>query len=326
MTYQPIPIPKRKNPLKTLAKILLVVFILMNVIAAFQAWSFTHFDDTVGNRVNADSLNVAQKTEMLLFGASLPRPLNTALPGQPCETVTIQSNVALSAWYSKADAPHPKGTILLFHGYQDTKSNLIEVSDALINMGYNTLMVDFMGSGASEGNQTTIGFKEAENVKACYDYIAQKGEKNIYLYGSSMGAAALMKAVDYYKLSPRGIIVGCPFGSMYGTVCKRFEIMGIPRFPMAGLLTFWGGLENGFWAFGHNPEDYAKNITCPTLLLWGEQDNRVSYEETQAIYNNLAGKKELHTFVHSGHGQYIDTEPEEWATTVRTFLWQPSAK
>lgn len=320
MSYTPIKLPKRKNPLKPLVRILLVVFILMNIIAVFQAWSFTHFDETVGERVNTNALSGTAKLKMLFFGASLPRPRNTEIPSQQYETVKIPSNVMLSTWYIKTNNLKPKGTILLFHGYQGTKSNLIKVSDALLAMGYNTLLTDFMGSGGSEGNQTTIGAKEAENVKDAYDYITSKGEKNIYLYGSSMGSAAVMKAINDYKLSPKAIIVGCPFGSMYGTVGKRFEIMGVPKFPMAGLLTFWGGVENGFWAFSHNPEDYAKNITCPTLLLWGEQDNRVDYEETQTIYNNLAGEKELHTFIHSGHGQYIETEPEAWHTAVSAFL------
>lgn len=320
MSFTPIKLPKRKNPLKPLGRLLLIVFILMNIIAAFQAWSFTHFDDTAGERVNTNRLSRAAKLKMLFFGASLPRPRNTEIPSQQYQTVKISSNVMLSAWYIKTTNPKPKGTILLFHGYQGTKSNLIEVSDALLAMGYNTLLSDFMGSGGSEGNQTTIGFKEAENVKAAYDYIAHKGEKNIFLYGSSMGAAAVMKAITDYKVTPKAIIIGCPFGSMYGTVGKRFEIMGLPKFPMAGLLTFWGGIENGFWAFSHNPEEYAKNITSPALLLWGEQDNRVGYEETQAIYNNLAGKKELHTFIHSGHGLYIDTEPDEWRNTVGGFL------
>lgn len=299
---------------------LLFVFILMNLIAMFQGWAFTHFNENAGERIKAEDMDAFQKVKMLFFGAPLPRPRNTETPTQEYESVTLQSNVSLSAWYIKTTAAKPKGTVLLFHGYQGNKSALIELSNVFLGMGYNTLLTDFMGSGGSEGNQTTIGYKEAENVKSAYDYIVGKGEKNIYLYGSSMGSAAVMKAMNDYTLSPKAIIVGCPFGTMYGTVGKRFEIMGIPKFPMAGLLTFWGGVENGYWAFGHNPEDYAKNITCPTLLLWGEQDNRVSYEETQAIYTNLAGPKELHTFVRSGHGQYIDTEPIEWQQIIGAFL------
>lgn len=318
--YKPIPLPKRKNPLKPLARILLVVFVLMNIIAAFQAWSFTHFDDTVGQRVNTDSLNAGQKAKMLLFGASLPRPVNTAVPSQPYETVTLQSNVQLSAWYIKTANPKPKGTVLLFHGYQGTKSTLINVSNEFLAMGYNTLLTDFMGSGGSEGDQTTIGFAEAENVKTCYDYIAAKGEKNIYLYGSSMGAVSIMKALSDYKLTPKAIVIGAPFGSLYKTVSARFEIMGIPKFPMAGLLVFWGGVENGYWAFVHSPEEYAKNISCPTLLLWGEQDNRVSFEEIDTIYKNLKGPKQLETFIHSGHEQYVNSERDAWAGAVQPFL------
>lgn len=29
---------------------------------------------------------------------------------------------------------------------------------------------------------------------------------------------------------------------------------------MANLLVFWGGVQNDFNAFKHNPTDYAKNI------------------------------------------------------------------
>lgn len=75
-----------------------------------------------------------------------------------------------------------------------------------------------------------------------------------------MGAVAVMKAVGGQGVQPAGIIIECPFGSMYKTVCARFKMMNAPTFPMAGLLVFWGGIENGFWAFGHNPIEYAKSI------------------------------------------------------------------
>jgi dienelactone hydrolase len=69
--------------------------------------------------------------------------------------------------------------------------------------------------------------------------------------------------------------------------------MHVPAFPMAGFLVFWGGVQNGFWAFAHNPVDYAKKISCPTLLLYGEQDKNVSRQEIDAIYNNLSGAKDF---------------------------------
>jgi esterase/lipase len=107
---------------------------------------------------------------------------------------------------------------------------------------------------------------------------------------------------------------------MYQTTAKRFSNMNVPAFPMAGLLLFWGGTLNGFWAFGHNPSEYAKNITCPTLLLYGEKDNRVSRKEINTIYFNLSGEKKLKTYPLSGHENYLKKYKKEWSSDVSTFL------
>lgn len=66
-------------------------------------------------------------------------------------------------------------------------------------------------------------------------------------------------------------MIECPFGSMYKTVCARFKTMNAPTFPMAGLLVFWGGMQNNFWAFEHNPTEYAKNINCALHFYFMEQ-------------------------------------------------------
>lgn len=84
------------------------------------------------------------------------------------------------------DTEKSKGTVLLFHGYGGEKSQLIKKSDEFIKLGFSTMLVDFMGSGNSEGNQTTIGYKESEEVKTTFEYIRQTGEKNIILFGTSM--------------------------------------------------------------------------------------------------------------------------------------------
>src|SRR5205085_9033661 len=131
------------------------------------------------------------------------------------------------------------------------------------------------------------------------------GVKNIYLFGTSLGAVAILKAIHDYHLQPAAIIIECPFGSMYQTTCARFRIIKVPPFPMAGLLVFWGGIQNGFWAFGHNPTMYARSVKCPTLLLYGEKDEKVSRQEIDDIYKNLAGKKTLRTYPLAGHENYL---------------------
>lgn len=177
-----------------------------------------------------------------------------------------------------------------------------------------------MGSGGSEGNTTTIGFKEAEQVKTAYDYLISKGQTDLYLFGTSMGAVAIMKAIKDYDIKPKGILIECPFGSMYQTVAARFSNINLPAFPMAGLLVFRGGVQNGFWAFGHNPTDYAQQINCPTLLLYGENDKNVSRREIDAIFQNLTGPNTLKTYPLAGHENYQINYKNEWTEDVIRFL------
>jgi len=289
------------------------------MIAAFHAYKFTHFSSKeIVKTPHPSKLSLFQKIKLAIFGVDNPRPQNNKVPAQAFETVRLQSNKEIEAWEIKTE--EPKGTVIIFHGFGGHKSTMLDKSDVFLDLGYNVLLVDFMGSGGSEGNQTTIGYFESDQVKSSYDYIKAKGEKNIILFGTSMGAAAIMKSISDHKIEPSKIILECPFGTMYETVCARFKSMGIPKFPMAGLLVFWGGIENNFWAFGHNPAEYAKNINTTTLLLYGEQDERVSRKEIDDIFRNLPGKKKLETYPLAGHENYLTRNNEKWVTDIKGFL------
>jgi alpha-beta hydrolase superfamily lysophospholipase len=135
-----------------------------------------------------------------------------------------------------------------------------------------------------------------------------------------MGAVAIMKCINDSKIQPKGIIIECPFGSMSQTVCARFKKMNAPTFPMAGILLFWGGVQNSFWAFSHNPSEYAKNINCPVLLLYGQKDKSVSIKETNEIYSNLKGIKKLKIFRNTGHENYLIRNKKEWIQNIAAFL------
>lgn len=311
---------KRKRLFKKIAWFVLIVFVLMNVVAFFHAWKFTHFSDSTAPKTKSGNLSFGKKLQALVFGISNPRPATKSTPGRQFETITLQSNKKIECWFIKADSA--KGTVILFHGYGGEKSSMLDKANEFLNLGYSTLLVDFMGAGGSEGNQTTIGYKEAEQVKSCYDYLQQQAEKNIYLFGTSLGAAAILKSIHDYSIKPTGIIIECPFSSLYQTTASRFKSLNVPAFPMAGLLVFWGGLQNGFWGFSFRPVEYAKSVKCPTLFFYCEKDEKVSRSETDAIFSNLNGSKKLITFPEAGHENYLVKYKPEWTKEVAEFIKQ----
>jgi uncharacterized protein len=297
----------------------LFLVLLINAVAAMHAWHFTHFSEQKKTKTKDPAhISPLEKIRILLTGISNPRPQNTQLPAQPYATLKLPGNKSVESWLIHKDSA--KGTVIVFHGYSGHKSSMLDQATIFLQSGYRVLLVDFMGSGGSEGNQTTLGYKEAENVKTCYDYISAEQSGPVYLYGTSMGAVAILKAISDYRINPSGIILECPFGSMYETVCARFRIMGVPAFPMAGLLVFWGGLENGFPAYDFRPVDDAAAVHCPTLLLYGEQDDKVSRTETDAIFSRLSGPKRFRSYPLAGHENYLLQYRSEWTRDVQDFL------
>jgi len=290
------------------------------VVVIFHAYKFTHFYEVNDAAVIKQEAKTGwDKTSDLLFGFNASKQINTA-PDTIYNNVNLEtpSGLTLSAW--QINVANSKGTVAMFHGHGSKKSAILTEAKSFNQLGYNTLLVDMRAHGASEGNTCTIGFKEAEDVKTAYDYLQKTGEKNILLYGISLGAATVTKAIHDYDLAPSKIILEMPFASLPDAVEGRVKMMGLPAQPVSTLLTFWGGTLHGFWAYNLRPEDYVKDLKSPVLLHWGRHDPRVSEAETEVIFKNILTAKRLETFEESGHESLRKKEPVKWMNSVATFL------
>lgn len=315
---------KKRPWIKRSLWITITFLVIINILAAFHAYSFTHFSDSAGTKTPMEQKGFWSKAGTILTGVDNPRPENNRVPDVPFETLTIDGDYPTECWLISADSSI--GTVIVCHGYGGCKSTMLDKADEFLAMHYSVLLPDFMGCGGSPGNQCTIGFYESEQVKNCCEYLTAHGEKNVVLFGTSMGAVAILKSLSENQLEVTSAIVECPFGSMYATTCARFNMLDMPSFPMAGLLVFWGGVENGFWAFGHNPTEYAKNIKIPVLLMYGEKDPKVSREEIDGIYANLSGPKQLVTFPQAGHENYLNQYRLPWRNAVGQFISSTNLK
>lgn len=300
---------------------LALVFGLLNGVVALHAWRFTHFTTDAGPRTrNPEKLPTSAKIKVMLTGLQNPKPVNLAPPAFPYQDVTLRSpNGWLAAWYGPV--PEARGTVILCHGYTSDKSRLRPEAGYFRQLGYAVLLLDFSGNGASEGYQTTIGYREADDVVVAYRWAqARPPGAPVVLYGVSMGAVAILRAESELGLRPAASIVECPYGSMLQTAKNRFVSMHLPPFPLANLLVLWGSAENAYWAFGLNAGEYARRVPTPTLLLWGTADPRVTRAETDTIFAHLAGPKRRVNSAGSGHEPYWHKHPRQWQGVVKRFL------
>jgi len=311
-----------KRLLKILFRSILIIFVLLNVIVAFHAYKFTHFYNNGEITVKRPEEKTGwDKVREMFFGINAVKKQNDVTTDSTFKTVYLKTkdSLKLEAWYIAADSS--KGTVLLFHGHGGNKSGVIKEAESFNKMGYNTLLVDFRAHGSSEGNTCTIGYNETEDVKLAYDHIKNKGEKNIVLWGISMGASTITKAVKDYQLEPQKVILEMPFGTIKDAVKGRLKIMGLPAEPIGTLLTFWGGTERGFWAFGMKPQEFVSAIKCPVLLQWGKNDPRVSQSEEEILFKNITNpNKKFVVYENTGHESICKKETAKWETEVAAFL------
>lgn len=308
------------------ALVLLVVVLTVNFIAWRQAWAMTHYTPAGTRTPKPEELSFGEKVATIFTGVSVPRPQNEHTPADVNLQYTTRSIPAgqhggtIEAWYVPSQSAS-NGLILMFTGYAESKDTLLTQATALHRMGYDALMVDFRGAGGSSGDDTTLGVRESEDVAVAFNYARKEWpNRPVVLYGVSMGGAAVLRAIALGGVKPDGVILESVFDRLVSTVGNRFNAMGLPAFPMSELLVFWGSIEIGSNGFENNPVEYARSVNCPSLVLHGERDPRVTVAQSNSVYTALGGYKEQAEFAGAQHESLAVFAPQRWTDTVETFL------
>lgn len=320
-----------RRPAKALMALVLGLFVLANVVAFVQAYSMTHFV-AGASTTRPDQLSGMAKVAVVLTGVRVGKPQNAITPQThhlPYETHRYRGadGTEYEAWRIPAGGPPwrrwrgKRGVCLLFHGYAGCKASVLREAEVVRRAGYDAFLVDFRGSGGSSGSVTTVGYHEAHDVAEAVGYVRRQfNPQRVVIYGRSMGAAAALRAVAMGRVKPDALVIESPFDKMLSTVSHRFDLVGVPTFPLARLLVFWGGVQHGYWAFGHNPAEYAKAVQCPTLMIRAGRDPFIKQHEAESVFHNVAGPKQLIVFDGAAHEPCVGVDRPAWARRVTDFL------
>ena len=158
-------------------------------------------------------------------------------------------------------------------------------------------------------------------VEKAFEFAQSKGNKNILLYGSSLGSVVAIKAAAEGAVNPKAIIADMPFGSLQDHLEARARTLGFPSQPFAFLVTLWIGIENGYNGFSNDTYDYVKKINCPVLMQWGDKDIYVTEREIKGIFQNLQTRqKQLVVYPGVNHESYLRIDPVSWQKNVTSFI------
>ncbi len=305
--------------------LLLAGFVALNVLAFRHARAMLVYAPGGARTESPEDLSPAARLRVLLFGVNLPRPEDerppTVLaPDAEAVTIEVSGDVTLSAWHASRGAGAP--LVIFFHGYSTDKTRLLHEARELHALGASVMLVDFRGSGGSSENYTTLGWREAEDVAAAVEFSRRHlPASRLILYGQSMGSVAILRALHAHGVRPDAVILESVFDTLLNAIRARFRAMGVPAFPSAELMTFWGGRQFGFNGFAHTPVDYAPSVQCPALYLHGNDDPRAPVDQARRVFEATpASRKTFVIFDGVGHGSYATVHPGTWRTLMVDFL------
>lgn len=169
------------------------------------------------------------------------------------EDVSFRSSdgVPLSGWW--VGAPQAKGSVLMVHGLNRSRVEMVRRMSFAHAEGWNTLAFDLRHHGASGGEASTFGAKEKLDVAAAADLARRRSPGPVVAWGVSLGAASVMlAAADDPGIA--GVICDSSYRSLRDTakhhlrLFRRFRwwLRPVPAWPVADEVVFWMGRRGRF--------------------------------------------------------------------------------
>ncbi len=229
--------------------------------------------------------------------------------------------LTLRGWY----IPPKNGAVVVFaHGLGSNRSMFWDDVAMLYPHGYGMLLFDLRNSGTSEGEITTMGLLEAGDVDRAVEFVlAQPGvdAQKIVLFGHSMGGATvILSAAGNPKV--RAVIAQSAYTSLEDNVTASMrQLTGLPAFPFAPLVVFFGEQRSGMQIRQVRPVDVVADISPrPILLVHGAQDLLVPVSNVYDLYAAAQEPKELLVIQEAGHGGFAFHSPQTYPAQILNFL------
>ncbi len=218
-------------------------------------------------------------------------------------------------------------TVLLLHGYGETRDALLPQAELIVSAGFNALIVDFRGHGTSVGEVAALGTLDTNDVLGAVDYLMTRPDvdtQRIGVQGVSMGAAAGMIAAAQDP-RVRAVIAEEPVSSLRDAVWTAYrDRLSLPAFLFRDV-TLWL-VERRLDAplSEVSPTEAAGRLTPrPLLVIDRAGEAPVEPGGAARVLNAAGSPKELWVspaFANNGEGSPISPE---YATRILAF-WRTS--
>jgi hypothetical protein len=217
-----------------------------------------------------------QRSLMYFPSSDVPPPAAVGLAQTELVSFETEDGLRLEGWFTSARAPGSGYTIIVFNGNAGHRGYRADLAARWAAHGIATLLFDYRGYGGNPGLPYEEGLaRDARGALAWT--LAQPGvdRARVALFGESLGAAVAIRLS--LEFAPAALILRSPFTSAVAVGRHHY-----PFLPIAWLLR------------DRYPSiDLIRSVRSPLLIIAGDDDHVVPFDDTVALYDAAPEPKRL---------------------------------
>lgn len=202
-------------------------------------------------------------------------------------------NIAIKL--KKAKNPLPGNPVLLFaHGDEESIEDFYFYESFLYNYGVSFCIMDFLGSGYSDGEYHTTGIRETEDCMIVIIYLKENGYEKISFYGRSLGGiCGILIAVrmpDIVCLALDSPVIDFKEYTIY-QINYAYKISREKIEELYPLGCKMAKELHNIDFLNNEPYEAAKKITQPIFVIHGTKDIHVPIENSKKLMEIVQSKE-----------------------------------
>ncbi len=252
-------------------------------------------------------------------------PSAHGLQFEDVEFVSRRGDVTLSGWYINPDSGKP--TLIFVHGMGSRRSGdrAVELAARLVGRGFSVLLFDLRGHGSSGGDKASGGYYERWDLLGAFDFLVGRGvpRERIGVVGFSMGAGtALLAAAEEPAI--RALVADSPFANASDRIADEAARKTIfPRWIMPIFLPTARLMASQIYGIDIGavvPEDAAKRLSYPILVIHGMADTRIPFEQAVRVHKAAHPQSDIWLVPEVDHVDAFLTHPEEYVERMASYF------